>query len=162
MLIMFISIGSLPTRFLNTDYAWHHAFLQRGLPTLEEMENLTGLFSYDIGCSYRVHALFRFLSRDELRDVADLVAKFEYCVPLVHVSNHKDNCLYLYSSAYRTGAGHFHGEQAEQVWPYSNQFGGQGRQMCNGNRQDLYIDLFNYWNFMKVVLLGSYSSIFPS
>ncbi|TEB13598.1 hypothetical protein FA13DRAFT_1805742 [Coprinellus micaceus] len=90
-------------------------------------------------------------SRDELRDVADLVAKFEYCVPLVHVSNHKDNCLYLYSSAYRTGAGHFHGEQAEQVWPYSNQFGGQGRQMCNGNRQDLYIDLFNYWNFMKVV-----------
>ncbi|TEB20573.1 hypothetical protein FA13DRAFT_1800801 [Coprinellus micaceus] len=140
-------------RFLNTDYAWHHAFLQRGLPTLEEMENLTGLFSYDIGCSYRVHALSRFLSRDELRDVADLVAKFEYCVPLVHVSNHKDNCLYLYSSAYRTGAGHFHGEQAEQVWPYSNQFGGQGRQMCNGNRQDLYIDLFNYWNFMKVVLL---------
>ncbi|TEB34483.1 hypothetical protein FA13DRAFT_1788912 [Coprinellus micaceus] len=140
-------------RFLNTDYAWHHVFLQRGLPTLEEMENLTGLFSYDIGCSYRVHALSRFLSRDELRDVADLVAKFEYCVPLVHVSNHKDNCLYLYSSAYRTGAGHFHGEQAEQVWPYSNQFGGQGRQMCNGNRQDLYIDLFNYWNFMKVVLL---------
>ncbi|TEB21039.1 hypothetical protein FA13DRAFT_1834789 [Coprinellus micaceus] len=142
-------------RFLNTDYAWHHAFLQRGLPTKEELKNLSGLFSYDIGCSYEVYAHSRFLAREELSDVADVVAKFEYCVPLVHVSNHKDNCMYLYSSAYKTCAGHFHGETAEHVWPYSNQFGGQGRQMCNGNRHDLYIDMFNYWNFMKLVQLGA-------
>lgn len=142
-------------RFLNTDYAWRHAILQRGIPSAEDLKNLSSLFSYDISCHYEVNADDRFSSQNELADVAPVVEKFDYCVPLVHVSNHKDNCMYEFSSAYKLSAGHFHGETAEQPWPYFNPFGGQGRQMSNGARQDMYIDAATFWNHMKEIGLST-------
>ena len=110
------------------------------------------LFSYDISCAYCVNALMRFLS--SFPDISDIVRQFEYCVPLVHVHNHKDNCTYLYASTYKTHAGHFHGETAEQVWPYANPFGPQCRQMNPGLRQETYIAIYNHWNLKKSVNLG--------
>ncbi|KAJ3521313.1 hypothetical protein NMY22_g12366 [Coprinellus aureogranulatus] len=127
------------SRFLNTDYARRHAILQRGIPSAADLENLSGLFSYDIGCHYGVNANERFSTQADLADVASLVEKFEYTVPLVHVSNHKDNCI----------------KQRSSLGPYFNEFGGQGRQMSNGTRQDMYNDIATFWNRMKEVGLAA-------
>lgn len=143
----FVPTDEYLTRFVCTDYALYHAFLQRGIPKPIDLENLDWLFSYDIGCHYEVNAARRFL--EQLPEAAPIIKKFRQTIPLVHVRNHKDNCTYLYSSAYVDCAGHFHGETAEQPWAFSNGFGGQGRQMSNGNRQDMYIGVYNFWNRMK-------------
>jgi len=82
------------------------------------------------------------------------VRNIRYLIPLVHVQNHKDNCTYLYSSAYVEHAGHFFGETAEHVWPELNQLGAQTRQMNNGHRQDTIIDHHSHWNWMKTSNLG--------
>jgi Kyakuja-Dileera-Zisupton transposase len=88
-------------------------------------------------------------------DIAPLVERFRYTIPLLHIQNHNDNCTYMYSSAYTEGAGHFHGETAEHPWPYSNLFASQGRQMSHGNRHDLLNGVYGYWNFKKMVGLGA-------
>ncbi|TEB25867.1 hypothetical protein FA13DRAFT_1796169 [Coprinellus micaceus] len=105
-------------RFVCTDYTVYHTFLQRGIPPAIYLENRDWLFSYDIGCHYAVKVPERF--RANFPDVAALVERFHYTIPLVHVRNHKDNCTYLYSSAYVESAGHFHGETADQPWAYLN------------------------------------------
>jgi hypothetical protein len=150
---IFNAILSRFFRFVCTDYTVYHAFLQQGIPPAIYLENLDWLFSYDIGCHYEVKAPERF--RANFPDVAALVERFRYTIPLVHVRNHKDNCTYLYSSAYVESAGHFHGETAEQPWAYLNPLGGQGRQMSPGNRHDMYIGAYDHWNLMKMINLGT-------
>ncbi|TEB28611.1 hypothetical protein FA13DRAFT_1633052, partial [Coprinellus micaceus] len=94
--------------------------------------------------------------RANFPNVAALVERFCYTIPLVHVRNHKDNCTYLYSSAYVESAGHFHGETVmTSPWAYLNPLGGQGRQMSLGNQHDMYIRAYDHWNLMKMINLGT-------
>ena len=144
-------------RFANTDYALAHALRQHKVVTgiHDELGFLKGadyLFSYDISCAYSVHLLDRFEER--FPDLREAVSRIRYLIPLVHVQNHKDNCMYNFSSAYTICACHFHGETAEHVWPESNQIGPQTRQMNNGHRQDTIIDHSNDWNWKKKTHLG--------
>ena len=78
-----------------------------------------------------------------------------WLIPLLHVQNHKDNCTYLFSSAYAEGAGHFHGETAEMPWVELNQLAPQTRQMNNGHRQDTIIDHQSHWNWAKTSNMGT-------
>ena len=138
--------------FGNTDYALAHALRQRSNPGapayLKYIVCCDHLFSYDISCAFSVHVLKRF--KRNFAELLTSINKIRWLIPLVHVTNHKDNCNYLFSSAYIPNAGHFHGETAEQTWPELNQLGAQTRQMNNGHRQDTLIDHHGDWNFKKV------------
>ena len=139
-------------RFANTDYALAHAIYQRrrlgvndvDLPFLESCDHLV---SYDISCAYWVNAVDRF--QKHFPDLVSEIERIRWLIPLVHVQNHKDNCMYCFASAYIPNAGHFHGETAEHYWAESNQLGAQTRQMNNGHRQDTLIDHHSDWNWKK-------------
>jgi hypothetical protein len=146
-------------QFSITDYAWVEALYQQLLSSnlppdvlAKFIEACSFLFSYDINCAYSVHVRGR-VEKKFGPEVADLIGRFKFLIPLLHIQNHKDNCTYCFSSAYAPNAGHFHGETAEHAWPYVNEFGAQCRQMSNGNQQDTYIDVYNHWNRKKLVNL---------
>ncbi|KAH6916341.1 hypothetical protein BKA70DRAFT_1502308 [Coprinopsis sp. MPI-PUGE-AT-0042] len=120
-------------------------------PHTDKPDNVSTALSYDIICSWHVNVDDRM--KEQYPDVYPFFENCQYTIPLLHIQNHKDNCTYLYSSAFAIGAGHFHGETAEHPWVYVNQFGGQGRQMSHGNRHDLYADVFNNWNWKKYINL---------
>jgi hypothetical protein len=122
-------------QFSITDYAWVHAICQQlltnSLPPdalAKFIEACSFLFSYDIDCAYSVHVLSRIKMKFG-SEVAQIVERFKFLIPLVHIQNHKDNCMYGFSSSYTPHTGHFHGETAEHAWPYVNEFGAQCRQI---------------------------------
>ncbi|KAF8883358.1 hypothetical protein CPB84DRAFT_1750702 [Gymnopilus junonius] len=91
----------------------------------------------------------------QLSDVADVIRLARWLIPLIHVQNHKDDCMYCFSSAYKPNAGHFHGETAEHFWPTGNQLGSQTRQMNAGHCHDTLIDHFGDWNYKKTINLSN-------
>jgi hypothetical protein len=105
------------------------------------------ILSYDIACGYIRYLVERF--KKVYPDFVPAVQRTRCIIPAVHIQNHQDNCMYIYSGAYTSNAGHFHGETAEQYWVELNQLGPQTRQMNNGHRQDCIIDSHNDWNWKK-------------
>ncbi|KAH9486111.1 hypothetical protein JR316_0000175 [Psilocybe cubensis] len=144
-------------RFANTDYAVALALRRiRDTGKNNSDQYLTWLaawISYDMVCSYWVNIVSRF--KVYFPDLVEIVKRLSFLIPLVHVHNHKENCEYLYSSAYQSGAGHFHGETAEHEWVELNQLAPQVRQMNNGHRQDTLIDHHGDWNFKKMANMAS-------
>lgn len=104
--------------------------------------------SYDNACNYSIHVIERF--NEEHPDVAPLVQHMRWVIPSVHIHNHKEDCEYLYGSAYMTAVGHFHGETAEHYWPHANKVGAHVQHMNNGHRQDTLNDHHGDWNWKKV------------
>ena len=140
---------SLSSRFANSDFAVKHAIEQTidvrtGKPFINSAGYMT---SYDMSCSYSVNMQKRF--RDRFPDGATAISKFTFLIPLVHVNNHKENCVYKYSCSYTANAGHFHGETAEHEWAEMNQVASQTRQMNTGQRHDVFIDHANDWGWEK-------------
>jgi len=86
------------------------------------------------------------------------IKEMRWLIPIVHIQNHKDNCMYLFSSAYTNGAGHKHGETAEMTWVEFNQLGPQTWQMNNSYRQDTLINHFGDWNWKKTANMCMFSS----
>jgi hypothetical protein len=111
------------------------------------------LLLYDISCAYWVHLVECFEAH--FPDLVDAVKRIRCLIPLVHVQNHKDNCTYLYSSAYTHNAGHFHRETAEQYWVELNPLGPQIRQMNHGRCHDTIINAHNHWNWKKVEAMST-------
>lgn len=136
---------------MNTDYALAMAIRQHDVSELLD-DSMDIKESYDINCGFSVNALSRF--KDTFPELAGVVEKTTWLIPLVHVQNHKSNCMYLYSSSYTEGAGHFHGETAEMIWAESNQLGAQTRQMNGGHRHDTIINATSDWNWKKVANMG--------
>ncbi|CAA7262273.1 unnamed protein product [Cyclocybe aegerita] len=154
----------LGERFANTDYALAMAIRQytaqshdAGRFKCSFITSCDHLISYDISCAYWVNMVDRF--KRNFPDLVDTIRRIRFLIPLVHVQNHKDNCMYQFSSAYTDGTGHFHGETAEHIWPELNQLGAQTRQMNNGNRQETLSDHHNDWNWKKTANLGKFWTV---
>ncbi|CAA7271018.1 unnamed protein product [Cyclocybe aegerita] len=150
----------LGERFANTDYALAMAIHQyttqshdAGQFKCSFITSCDHLVSYDISCAYWVNVVDRF--KRNFPDLVNAVHRIRFLIPLVHVQNHKDNCMYQFLSAYTDGVGHFHGETAEHVWPELNQLGAQTHQMNNGNRQETLSDHHNDWNWKKTANLAA-------
>jgi len=152
-------------RFLIIDYAVVHA-LRNIMREGEELSELIRqfirlcdhVFSYDNSCGYSVNAVDRFLKH--FPEEAEFIQRTRWLIPLLHVQNHKDNCMYNFSCAYTEGACHFQGETAEMTWVELNQLAPQTRQMNNGHRQDTIIDHHSHWNWVKTSNIGRSSSSF--
>jgi hypothetical protein len=69
--------------------------------------------------------------------------------------------MYLFSTHYQEGIGHFHGVGTEQFWAEQNQMGGQVRQMNPGGRHDKIMGHFGDWNKKKLVRHGTQLSSHP-
>jgi hypothetical protein len=142
----------LPFSFVNMDFALARSMRQCGASQLSACSDVK---SYDISCAYSVNIVERFTR--SFPDCVDAIRRAVFLIPAVHVTNHKDNCMYRYSSVYTPNVGHFHGETAEHYWPELNQVGAQTRQMNNGHRHDTIIDHHSDWNWKKIANMGKVS-----
>ncbi|KAF9471181.1 hypothetical protein BDN70DRAFT_998707 [Pholiota conissans] len=142
-------------RYANTDFAVKRALEQNVDPVTgnPRFNNAGYLCSYDMSCSYSVHMFDRFSER--FPHLAPAIDRITFSIPLVHVNNHKENCVYQYACSYITHAGHFHGETAEHEWAELNQVATQTRQINSGHRQDVLIDHHGDWNWKKVANMAA-------
>ncbi|KAJ3527974.1 hypothetical protein NMY22_g9581 [Coprinellus aureogranulatus] len=148
--------GEKGVEFYHTDYAIYHTLRRLGITKLtpDILELVDFLFSYNISCAFATNLLQCCIDHG-LSEMLPVIRQLRPLIPMLHIQNHKDNCMYNFASAYTDCAGHFHGETAEQPWTYDNLFAGQGRQMGPGARHDLYDDLHNWWNQKKKIDLPS-------
>ena len=134
-----------------TDYAVARAFRSRVLT------NVFIDLSYDSVCSWSVNAPTRF--KEHIPDLSDLIQKTRFSIDALHVNDHQDRCMYLFSASYHIGSGHFHGVGTEQYWPENNQMAGQTRQMNPGHRHDKITEHHGEWNWKKMVRHGMLFSL---
>ena len=113
--------------------------------------------SYDSGCSYSVNLEKRFAIH--FPHLTDIVSKIRHCIPAMHIQNHQERCMYLYSTAYIENAGHFHGETAEHQHPELNKLGGQVKQMNPGHRHDTLNMFHGIWNFIRIAMMCEFESL---
>jgi hypothetical protein len=149
-------------RFANTDFALALALRQCKAPTDDELiriqeEMIDCVNTYDCACQYGVNLIERF--EKHFPDLVHLVKRMQWGIPALHVQGHREDCMYLFGTAYMESIGHFHGKMAEHYWPELNQLGPQTRQMNCGHQQDTLIDHHNDWNWKKTMSLGEQTII---
>lgn len=113
--------------------------------------------SYDCNCQYAAKILQRFMER--FPELVKRIKKMDFCIPAVHIRDHKESCEYRYGSFYTEGGCHFHGEQAESIWAEFNQLGARTRQMSPGHRHDVLNDHLGDWNWQKTSSMCEHSII---
>jgi hypothetical protein len=140
-------LTNIPRRFAYSDFAFARALDTRSL------EDIPVVLSYNCVCSYSVNAQSRFTTH--LPRHALTVARTIFTIDSLHVHDHQDRCIYLYSTYYKEGVGHFHAVQVEQFWSENNQIGPQTRQMNLGNRHDKITQSCADSNLKKVTKIGT-------
>jgi hypothetical protein len=118
------------------------------------MDDVELAIGYDSACSYSVKAYSRF--QTNLPHQASTINRAVFTIDALHVNDHIDRCMYLYSASYKDCMGHFHGVGVEQYWSENNQLGPQTRQMNRGHRQDKIIMHHSDWNFKKITNIGKF------
>ncbi|KAF7376803.1 CxC2 domain-containing protein [Mycena sanguinolenta] len=135
-------------KYGNMDYivasAWRHL---RAL--------LFFLLSYDIMCQWSKNL------RDRLSKLPpalrfQLAAFFvKYVIPKLHILGHLRKCQENYSLLYTLGAAQADMEGIERIWSSSGLMGASTREMGPGSRQDTLDDFWHFWNWNKVVGMGT-------
>jgi hypothetical protein len=122
---------------------------------MRDIENLPIAISYDSACSYSVNVKTRFA--ENLPSHHTAISKVRWVIDSLHVNDHVEKCMYIFSTNYQIGMGHFHGVGNEQFFAENNQMGPQTQQMNPGSRHDKLTAHFEDWNEKKLARLGTYS-----
>lgn len=145
---MYIVANGSHTSFAYTDFAIAQMLDHR------PMEDIPVVIAYDSACSYAVNVVDRF-KKHLPETLADVIARTTFTIDALHVQNHTDKCMYLYSASYKEGMGRFSAIGSEQFWAESNQIGPQIRQMNPGHREDKLTIFITDSNWKKTVKLGN-------
>jgi hypothetical protein len=117
-----------------------------------DLTNIAINISYDSACAYSVNVVSRFKTCSDISALSDLIERAR--IDSLHINDHQEKCMYLYSSNYQECSGHFHGVGTEQYWSENNQMGPQTRQMNPGHRHDRIIEHHSDWNWKKTIKHG--------
>ncbi|KAF7349558.1 CxC2 domain-containing protein [Mycena sanguinolenta] len=113
------------------------------------------LLSYDIMCQWSRNL------RDRLSKLPpalrfQLAAFFvKYVIPKLHILGHLRKCQKNYSLLYTLGTAQADMEGIERIWSSSGLMGASTREMGPGSRQDTLDDFWHFWNWNKVVGMGT-------
>ena len=108
--------------------------------------------AYDSACSYSINIQSRF--SNHFTKLKLIIAKSQFAIDSLHVNDHIEKCMYLFSTAYKDCMGHFHSVGTEQYLSENNQMGPQTRQMNKGHHQDKIMVHHSDWNWKKTVKIG--------
>ncbi|KAL0068273.1 hypothetical protein AAF712_004660 [Marasmius tenuissimus] len=113
--------------------------------------------AYDCNCQYCVNMRPRF--EKTCPELLHIVNHLRFAIGPMHLPDHKDECMFLFSAAYMICIGQFNGDSGKQVWASLNAFGPATRQMNNGHRQDVISGWLLYWNWLKAIGMAQRLSI---
>ena len=114
---------------------------------------------YDIVCQWHKKFADRMLMfpEDMRFDLAN--KRIEFAVPKGHLNGHGDACKANFSLNFLPGSGRTDGEGVERDWATMNALVASTQEMMPGNRHETIEDHWNYWNWQKVLRLGTFSSL---
>ncbi|KAJ7763263.1 hypothetical protein B0H14DRAFT_3510637 [Mycena olivaceomarginata] len=90
---------------------------------------------------------------DYIFQIAHYFVKF--VIPKMHILGHLKFCQDFFSLLFTLGAAQADMEGIERIWSSSGLMGASTREMGPGSRQDTLDDFWHYWNWNKVVGMGS-------
>ncbi|KAK1230542.1 hypothetical protein PQX77_006367 [Marasmius sp. AFHP31] len=144
--------------FTYTDKAFAHAISHtRRDCNNSHFSSCDGCLAYDCNCQYCVNMRSRF--EKTCPEILHIVRCLRFTIGPMHLPDHKDECMFLFSAAYMICMGEFNGDSGEQVWAMSNRLGPFTRQMNEGHRHDVISTWFLYWNWLKVTGIAQQLSI---
>ncbi|KAK1221214.1 hypothetical protein PQX77_015973 [Marasmius sp. AFHP31] len=113
--------------------------------------------AYDCNCQYCVNMWSHF--EKTCPEILHIARRLCFTIGPMHLPDHKDECMFLFSAAYMICMGEFNGDSGEQVWAMSNRLGPFTRQMNEGHRHNIISAWFLYWNWLKVTGIAQRLSI---
>ena len=84
-------------RYCNSDYT-----LASVLDQYKDLPHIC--WSYDIECQHGVNRISRF--KEWFPDLVPVVQQIVGCIPKMHISNHKDDCMYIHSAIHLASVAH--------------------------------------------------------
>ncbi|KAJ7336983.1 hypothetical protein DFH08DRAFT_964940 [Mycena albidolilacea] len=113
------------------------------------------LFLYDIMCQWSKNLKERLLKLPP--HVRFILAHYfvKFIIPKLHILGHLKFCQDFFSLLFTLGAAQADMEGIKRIWSSSGLMGASTREMGPGLRQDTLDDFWHYWNWNKVVGMGS-------
>ncbi|KAJ3555786.1 hypothetical protein NP233_g12126 [Leucocoprinus birnbaumii] len=133
--------------YAKTDYALAHALGE------EALQQRWIMVSYDIWCQYHVNLSRRF--REHFPRLEEAVSKMRGAVPKMHIEKHKWECQINHSFVYKPYSAMTYGEGIESTWSEQNHAASSTKELNEGHRHDTLDDFNGYWNWCKVIKIGS-------
>ncbi|KAJ7843570.1 hypothetical protein B0H14DRAFT_3456138 [Mycena olivaceomarginata] len=143
-------VGDLQARekYGNMDYivasAWCH---------LHDL--LFFLLSYDIMCQWVKNLRNRLLKLPPALQFQLAHYFVKFIIPKLHILGHLRFCQDFFSLLYTLGSAQADMEGIERIWSSSGLMGASTREMGPGSCQDTLDDFWHYWNWNKVVGMGT-------
>ena len=113
---------------------------------------------YDVNCEYMVYLPSRVANNPHLHINPNLVITAG--IGLLHVMEHKPQCVPRYAPTYIRGAGQVAGEIIESLWSGLNGCAKSTRTATNASRAETLDDHMNDNNWSKLINIGGYQKIF--
>ncbi|KAK7017025.1 hypothetical protein VNI00_018752 [Paramarasmius palmivorus] len=110
--------------------------------------------SYDICCQYCKRFIERLMQLPEEKRPKE-IPEFQFVIPKLHVYGHTTACQLYFSLNYALGVGRTDGEGVERNWAGQGPIATSTTEMGPGSRHDTLDDHWGYWNWQKLVGLGS-------
>lgn len=124
--------------------------------------DLQKVISYDIACQWTKNLYGRLPDLPALvrpTNLASLKANLEAVIPELHVHSHKPPCPTDFSLNYLEGAGRTDGEAIERLHSMAGPVYASTKQMGPGYRHDSLDTHWQFWNWQKIVGMGTLSSL---
>ena len=138
--------------YINTDYIL--------ASVLNNVSVHNVVISYDIACKWSIHLLKRFSQNHPDLDIEKF--QLSYLIPKFHLPGHGAACQAEYSFNFTKGVGRTHGETVEQEWAHINLAALSTREMGPGARHLALDDSWSWWNWKKVLGMGTVDFPFTS
>ena len=135
------------------DYLFASSIKQQG-------DELHVVVSYDIACQWSKNLCHRVSLFPEYMQAAFNRLSFSFAVPKFHLLAHGMGCQSIFSLNILRFCGRTDGEAIERGWAHLNQLATSLREMAPGFRLDALDDHWQYWNFWRILALGTSVQIF--
>ncbi|EIN04406.1 hypothetical protein PUNSTDRAFT_76368 [Punctularia strigosozonata HHB-11173 SS5] len=133
-------------RYVSTDWVFWSSLLAIGMTLV--------VLSYDIACKWSLHL------KDRVKPFSSTFgnvvnATIRFFIPSLHIIAHGPKCRCTFSFSFNRWVGRTHGETIEQEWAHIGAVATSTREMGPGARHATLDDHWHFWNFRKIVAMGS-------
>lgn len=141
------------------DYSYASSVEQVVHPDVGEV-----LLFYDVICQWSIKLALRVERSSILQALLSHVPNLRLVkgIGLFHVHGHKQSCLPRFSPDFIHGAGSVDGEVIETLWAIMNDTTRATRGMTSAHRQEVIDDNMAYSNWVKLVRMGAYWSLYSN
>ncbi|KAJ7355488.1 hypothetical protein DFH08DRAFT_803496 [Mycena albidolilacea] len=113
------------------------------------------LLSYDIMCQWSKNLRKRLLKLPPVLQFHLVQYIIKFVIPKLHILRHLKLCQDLFSLLFTLGAVQADMEGIEWIWSSSGLMGTSTHKMGLGSRQDTLDNFWHYWNWNKIVGMGT-------